>query len=158
MVDSGPMNDLVIATRGSKLALWQAEHIRDRLAGELGLAAELLGMTTRGDQILDRSLSKVGGKGLFTKEIEEALLDRRADLARAITLVESLRPDDQSRAQAVVLVRSGAGEVVVQVAVPMVVLLVVVMLRGLGQVVVGASLGALLEAVAGEQIGRVTGN
>lgn len=74
-------NPVVIATRESRLALWQAEHIRDRLAGELGLAAELLGMTTRGDQILDRSLSKVGGKGLFVKELEVALEAGQAHLA-----------------------------------------------------------------------------
>ncbi|WP_442592347.1 hydroxymethylbilane synthase [Parapusillimonas sp. JC17] len=73
---------LVIATRASRLALWQAEHVRDRLQ-ELYPQCEvsLLTMTTRGDQILDRSLSKVGGKGLFVKELETALLDGRADLA-----------------------------------------------------------------------------
>ncbi len=71
---------LVIATRESRLALWQAGHVRDRLAG-LGLRAELLGMTTRGDQILDRTLSKVGGKGLFVKELETAMAEGRADLA-----------------------------------------------------------------------------
>ena len=73
---------LVIATRASRLALWQAEHVRDRLS-ELYPACEvtLLILTTRGDQILDRTLSKVGGKGLFVKELEEALLDGRADLA-----------------------------------------------------------------------------
>jgi hydroxymethylbilane synthase len=60
----------IIATRESPLALWQAEHVRDRLR-ELhpGASVELLGMTTRGDQILDRALSKVGGKGLFIKEL-----------------------------------------------------------------------------------------
>jgi hydroxymethylbilane synthase len=72
---------IVIATRESRLALWQAEHVRDRLAQDLGMRAELLGMTTRGDQILDRSLSKVGGKGLFVKELENALEDGRARLA-----------------------------------------------------------------------------
>ncbi|MDN5842775.1 MAG: hydroxymethylbilane synthase [Alcaligenaceae bacterium] len=73
---------LVIATRASRLALWQAEHVRDRLL-ELypSCRVELLKMTTRGDQILDRTLSKVGGKGLFVKELETALLDGRADLA-----------------------------------------------------------------------------
>ncbi len=70
-----------IATRESRLALWQAEHVRDRLAQQLGLTCTLLGMSTRGDQILDRSLSKVGGKGLFVKELEQALADGRADLA-----------------------------------------------------------------------------
>ena len=58
---------ITIATRESRLALWQAEHVQARLANELGLSATLLGMTTRGDQILDRTLSKVGGKGLFVK-------------------------------------------------------------------------------------------
>jgi hydroxymethylbilane synthase len=74
-------NPLVIATRESRLALWQAEHVRDLLRARLGLAATLLGMTTRGDQILDRSLSKVGGKGLFVKELETALEGGQADLA-----------------------------------------------------------------------------
>jgi len=72
---------LIIATRESRLALWQAEHVQARLADELGLKAQLLGMTTRGDQILDRALSKVGGKGLFVKELETALEDGRARLA-----------------------------------------------------------------------------
>ena len=62
------MTHLVIATRESRLALWQAEHVR-ALLQERGHAVSLLGMTTRGDQILDRSLSKVGGKGLFVKEL-----------------------------------------------------------------------------------------
>ncbi|MDB5812978.1 MAG: Porphobilinogen deaminase [Rhodocyclales bacterium] len=73
---------LVIATRESRLALWQAEHVKVRLeAAWPGCEVALLGMTTRGDQILDRTLSKVGGKGLFVKELEEALADGRADLA-----------------------------------------------------------------------------
>lgn len=73
---------LVIATRASRLALWQAEHVRDRLKTLYpACQVSLLTMTTRGDQILDRSLSKVGGKGLFIKELETALLDGRADLA-----------------------------------------------------------------------------
>ncbi|MGB3289293.1 MAG: hydroxymethylbilane synthase [Burkholderiaceae bacterium] len=73
---------LVIATRASRLALWQAEHVRDRLQSLYPQCqVSLLTMTTRGDQILDRSLSKVGGKGLFVKELETALLDGRADLA-----------------------------------------------------------------------------
>ena len=72
----------IIATRESPLALWQAEHVRDRLrALHPGASVELLGMTTRGDQILDRALSKVGGKGLFIKELEQALLAGRAHLA-----------------------------------------------------------------------------
>jgi hydroxymethylbilane synthase len=72
---------LVIATRESPLALWQAEHVKARLEAEQGRLVELLGMTTRGDQILDRSLSKVGGKGLFVKELEVALEEGRAHLA-----------------------------------------------------------------------------
>jgi hydroxymethylbilane synthase len=73
---------IVIATRESRLALWQAEHVRDRLRALYPhCRVELLGMTTRGDQILDRPLAKVGGKGLFVKELETALLDRRADIA-----------------------------------------------------------------------------
>jgi hydroxymethylbilane synthase len=60
-----------IATRESRLALWQAEHVKSLLEG-MGHQVSLLGMTTRGDQILDRSLSKVGGKGLFVKELEVA--------------------------------------------------------------------------------------
>src|SRR5205809_6025188 len=72
---------ITIATRESRLALWQAEHVRDLLAQRFGLAVQLLGMTTRGDQIVDRTLAKVGGKGLFVKELEAALEDGRADLA-----------------------------------------------------------------------------
>lgn len=73
---------LVIATRESQLALWQAEHIRDRLRALYPtLRVELLGMTTQGDQILDSPLSKVGGKGLFVKELEQAMAEGRADLA-----------------------------------------------------------------------------
>ena len=73
---------IVIATRESRLALWQAEHVRDLLRGRYPeCSVELLGMTTRGDQILDRPLAKVGGKGLFVKELETALFDGRADIA-----------------------------------------------------------------------------
>lgn len=73
---------VVIATRESPLALWQARHVQGLLAQRLpDTSVELLGMTTRGDQILDRTLSKVGGKGLFVKELEVALLERRAHLA-----------------------------------------------------------------------------
>ena len=71
---------LSIATRESRLALWQARHVQ-ALLQQRGFAVSLLGMTTRGDQILDRSLSKVGGKGLFVKELELALEQQRADLA-----------------------------------------------------------------------------
>jgi len=77
------MNDpILIATRESPLALWQAAHVQQRLrALHPGRGIELLGMTTRGDQILDRALSAVGGKGLFIKELEVALLEGRAHLA-----------------------------------------------------------------------------
>ena len=71
---------LTIATRESRLALWQAEHVQ-ALLQQQGHHVTLLGMTTQGDQILDRSLSKVGGKGLFVKELELALAEGRADLA-----------------------------------------------------------------------------
>ncbi|MEO0315550.1 MAG: hypothetical protein RI928_2006 [Pseudomonadota bacterium] len=73
---------LVIASRESRLAMWQAEHVRARLL-ELypHSTVEILGMTTRGDQILDRTLSKVGGKGLFVKELEVAMQQGEADLA-----------------------------------------------------------------------------
>lgn len=73
---------LRIATRESRLALWQAEHVRARLQVLWPhRPIVLVPMTTRGDQILDRTLSKVGGKGLFIRELEQALLDDRADLA-----------------------------------------------------------------------------
>ncbi len=71
---------LTIATRESRLALWQAEHVK-ALLEQHGHEVTLLGMTTQGDQILDRALSKVGGKGLFVKELEVALEEGRADLA-----------------------------------------------------------------------------
>ena len=71
---------LTIATRESRLALWQAEHVKALLEAQ-GHSVTLLGMTTQGDQILDRSLSKVGGKGLFVKELEVALEEGRADIA-----------------------------------------------------------------------------
>ena len=73
---------IVIATRQSRLALWQAEHVRDRLR-ELypRCRVELLALSTRGDEILDTSLAKIGGKGLFVKELELALAEGRADLA-----------------------------------------------------------------------------
>lgn len=71
-----------IATRKSPLALWQAEHVRDRLlALHPGLQVELLKMSTQGDRILDSPLAKIGGKGLFVKELEQGMLDGRADLA-----------------------------------------------------------------------------
>ena len=75
-------SQLVIASRESALAMWQAEFIAARLR-ELypQMAVQILGMTTQGDQILDVSLSKIGGKGLFVKELETAMLEGRADIA-----------------------------------------------------------------------------
>ena len=76
------MTVLTIATRESPLALWQAEYVQARLQrAHPGLTVKLLGMTSRGDQLLDVPLAKVGGKGLFVKELETALLERRADIA-----------------------------------------------------------------------------
>ena len=73
---------LIIATRESPLALWQAEFVRAALLqAHPDLDVQLLGMTSRGDQLLDVPLAKVGGKGLFVKELEEALLDGSADIA-----------------------------------------------------------------------------
>ncbi|MBW2941251.1 hydroxymethylbilane synthase [Zhongshania aquimaris] len=75
-------NIIRIATRESLLALWQAEFIKAELeAAHPGIQVELLGMTTRGDQLLDSPLSKIGGKALFVKELEQALMDGRADIA-----------------------------------------------------------------------------
>ena len=77
-----PPSRLVIASRESALAIWQAEHIRDRLRALYPQTeVEILGMTTQGDQILDVTLSKIGGKGLFVKELETALENGSADLA-----------------------------------------------------------------------------
>ena len=71
---------IIIATRESRLALWQANHVKQLLEAQ-GHEVSLLGMTTMGDQILDRPLSKVGGKGLFIKELEVALLEGAAHIA-----------------------------------------------------------------------------
>ncbi len=76
------MNRLRLATRQSPLALWQTEHVAARLrAAHPGLTVELVPMTTRGDRIIDRPLSEVGGKGLFLKELEVAMLEGAADAA-----------------------------------------------------------------------------
>ncbi len=76
------MKRLRIATRQSALALWQAEHVASRLrAAHPGMDIVLVPMTTRGDQVLDRPLSEIGGKGLFLKELEVAMLEDRADIA-----------------------------------------------------------------------------
>jgi hydroxymethylbilane synthase len=71
-----------IATRKSQLALWQAEHVADILRGNSGVSdVQLVPMSTRGDEVLDRSLQKIGGKGLFIKELEVAMQEDRADIA-----------------------------------------------------------------------------
>jgi len=76
------MATITIATRESPLALWQAHYVKDTLeAAHPGIHVELLGMTSRGDQLLDSPLAKIGGKGLFVKELETALLEKRADIA-----------------------------------------------------------------------------
>ncbi len=73
---------LRIATRSSRLAMWQAEHVREALSRlHSGLVFELIPITTTGDKIIDRPLAKIGGKGLFIKELEQALFDDRADIA-----------------------------------------------------------------------------
>ena len=77
-----PADVLRIATRKSPLAIWQAEHVAGRLReAHPGLVVELLPLSTRGDEVLDRSLAAIGGKGLFLKELEVALADGRADIA-----------------------------------------------------------------------------
>jgi hydroxymethylbilane synthase len=77
-----PPTRVVIATRESALALWQANHVRQRLLALYpGLEVEILGLTTQGDRLLSSSLGKVGGKGLFVKELEDALSAERADIA-----------------------------------------------------------------------------
>ena len=76
------MNSITIATRESPLALWQAHFVEAELKRHHpGIEVKLLGMTSRGDQLLDKPLYKVGGKGLFVKELETALLEERADIA-----------------------------------------------------------------------------
>jgi hydroxymethylbilane synthase len=76
------MNGVTIATRKSRLALWQSEHVADAIRrGDPSREVRLLPMSTRGDEVLDRSLAEIGGKGLFLKELEKALLDGRADIA-----------------------------------------------------------------------------
>ena len=73
---------LRIATRGSELAIWQAEYVRERLLQRFtGIGVELIVIKTKGDRILDRPLAEIGGKGLFVKELENALHENRADLA-----------------------------------------------------------------------------
>ncbi|WP_373973932.1 hydroxymethylbilane synthase [Chitinibacter sp. SCUT-21] len=82
MSESTLLRKIVIATRESPLALWQANFVKNWLEMTYpAISVELLGMTTQGDRILDVTLNKIGGKGLFVKELEQALLDGRADLA-----------------------------------------------------------------------------
>ena len=101
-----PPQRIVIATRESRLALWQAEHVKARLEALYpACQVELLGMTTRGDQILDKPLAKVGGKGLFIKELEAALLDGRADIA-----VHSMKDVPMQLADEFALVATSARE------------------------------------------------
>jgi len=97
---------LTIATRESALAMWQAEHIRARLAAlHPGCDVRILGMTTRGDQILDQPLADIGGKGLFIKELEVAMADGRADLA-----VHSLKDVPMEMPEGYALAAIGARE------------------------------------------------
>ncbi len=101
-----PPKRLIIATRESALALWQAEHIRARLAAlHPHCAVSLIGMTTRGDEIVDRPLADIGGKGLFIKELEVAMADGRADLA-----VHSLKDVPMEMPDGFVLAAIGARE------------------------------------------------
>jgi len=76
------LNKLKIISRNSALAMWQANHVKELLmANYPQLEVEIIGITTAGDRILDKSLDKIGGKGLFIKELEQQLLDGRADIA-----------------------------------------------------------------------------
>ena len=94
---------LIIASRESALAMWQAEHIQAKLQALYpSCTVDILGMTTQGDQILDKTLSKIGGKGLFIKELETALQENRADLA-----VHSLKDVPMDLPEGFVLVAVG---------------------------------------------------
>ncbi|MFT7228816.1 MAG: hydroxymethylbilane synthase [Methylophilaceae bacterium] len=94
---------LVIATRESALAMWQAKHIQGRLQALYpNCDVQILGMTTTGDQILDKPLASIGGKGLFIKELENALLDGSADLA-----VHSMKDVPMNMPQGFTLVATG---------------------------------------------------
>jgi len=100
------MNKIRIATRQSKLALWQSEFIRRKLQSHHPeLEVELVGITTEGDRRLDRALSEIGGKGLFIKELEHALLNDRADIA-----VHSLKDLPSTLSDGFVLAASGFRE------------------------------------------------
>lgn len=76
------MNKIKIISRNSVLALWQSEFVKSKLQNIYPqLKVEIIGITTKGDKVLDRSLDKIGGKGLFIKELEERLLSGEADIA-----------------------------------------------------------------------------
>ena len=97
---------LTIATRESALAMWQAEHVRTRLASRYpGTTVDLLGVTTQGDRLVDRPLAAIGGKGLFIKELENALREGRADLA-----VHSLKDVPMDMSEGFVLAAISARE------------------------------------------------
>ena len=114
-----PSRPLRIGTRGSPMALYQAGLVRDRLgAAHPGLAVELVPIRTTGDRVQTRQLAEIGGKGLFTKEIEEALLDRRLDLAvHSLKDMETVLPEGleigavlaRDDPRDAVISRSGAG-------------------------------------------------
>lgn len=88
------MKKLIIGSRGSALALWQAKHVAKRLQEECQLSSEIRVIKTKGDKILDTPLAKIGGKGLFTKELEELLLQDEIDLAvHSLKDVPVLMPD-----------------------------------------------------------------
>jgi hydroxymethylbilane synthase len=90
------MKTLRIATRKSKLALWQTEHVAQRLRDRHpGLDVELVPLSTRGDEVLDRSLAEIGGKGLFLKELERAIVDGEADIAVHSLKDVPAEPSDQ---------------------------------------------------------------
>lgn len=97
---------LVIASRESALAMWQAKHIQAKLKGLYpSCDVQILGMTTTGDQILDKPLASIGGKGLFIKELENALLDGRADIA-----VHSMKDVPMTMPEGFALVATGERE------------------------------------------------
>ncbi|MDA3046541.1 hydroxymethylbilane synthase [Campylobacter sp. VBCF_06 NA8] len=99
------MQNLIIATRGSVLALWQSEHIKSLIEQKHGIKVELKSMKTKGDKILDTPLAKIGGKGLFTKELEECMLRGEAHLA-----VHSLKDVPVVFPEGLVLAAIGARE------------------------------------------------
>lgn len=100
------MEKVTIATRGSKLALWQANHVKDCLEKEHGVQVELNVIKTMGDKILDVPLAKIGGKGLFVKEIETALIENNADLA-----VHSMKDVPMDLPEGLILYASPEGEI-----------------------------------------------